>query len=397
MKYSALFALPLTFLPAQAQEMMNPSNGAVRLLNADLAVLETREVRTDLPCTVTPIKPELGFDLKLHAGYRATLPFEEVPAGTDMVVIVRVHRNNDDEPVHMRQKLVSSPRGGQSTGIGAFEGFFAVGEGDYQVDWLMRDRSGRVCSQFWTIKAEFPEKFKRMATMSPGRIQTIDPDPFHNEPLEEKNSMETLPRVTVLLNFAPLDPTASYLSDRERNALLDMLRTIIRDPRIGRTSLTVFNLEQQKILYSEHEQIDFREMEKSVESLKLGTVSAKALEDKNSSADFLAKLIEETTSKDPAPAALVFVGPAGGTSVQMSAAMEGLTNEKQVQLFYLTYNPIPAAAPWGDIISKVVHLFKGRDYSIRQPRDMLIAWSDMMGRISVGGRNGQASAFQAVH
>ena len=35
-------------------------------LHSDAAILESQEARKDLPCTVTPIKPALGFDLKFQ-------------------------------------------------------------------------------------------------------------------------------------------------------------------------------------------------------------------------------------------------------------------------------------------------------------------------------------------
>jgi hypothetical protein len=397
MNRQALFlALALTFLPASAQELIKASaSGSVVLMNSDLAVLESGEPRTDLPCAVSPVKPELGFDLKLHAGYRASVPFEEVPAGTEMLVIARIRRSDNGEAVHLRQRIVSSPSRGQSNGIGEFAGFFAVGEGGYDVDWMLRDRAGRVCSHFWKISAEFPDKDKAISVMNPGRVQPLDPDPYHNEPLVEKNALETLPPVAVLLNFAPLDPTAAFLSDAERDALLAMLRAILRDHRIGNVSLTVFNLEQRKVLHREQGEIDFREIQTAVESLQLGTISAGALENRDGSGEFVAGLIDEIVSKEDAPAAVVFVGPAGGPSTKLSGTLAGFSKTASPQFFYLTYNPLPAAAPWTDIISKAVRFLKGRDYSIGQPRDLLSAWSDMMGRIVATAR-GTESAFQAA-
>src|SRR5262245_36836082 len=57
--------------PLSAQVLMSPSGpgGMVRLFSSDAAILEAGETRKDIPCTVTPIKPLLGFDLKFHAGY----------------------------------------------------------------------------------------------------------------------------------------------------------------------------------------------------------------------------------------------------------------------------------------------------------------------------------------
>ena len=50
--------------------------GAVRLFTSDAAILEARDTRKDLPCTVTPVKPQLGFDLKFHSGLRSQRSLE---------------------------------------------------------------------------------------------------------------------------------------------------------------------------------------------------------------------------------------------------------------------------------------------------------------------------------
>src|SRR5579871_4518408 len=58
------------------------SGDAPNIFPSDMAVLEAGEIRKDLPCTVTPQKPELGFDLRLHTGYEVTIPLREF-AGSD--------------------------------------------------------------------------------------------------------------------------------------------------------------------------------------------------------------------------------------------------------------------------------------------------------------------------
>ena len=52
-----------------AQNLLRASGGPPTLPGTDMAVLEAREARKDLPCTATPVKPVLGFDLRFHAGY----------------------------------------------------------------------------------------------------------------------------------------------------------------------------------------------------------------------------------------------------------------------------------------------------------------------------------------
>src|SRR5207247_9482156 len=71
---------------------------------------------------------------------------------------------------------------------------------------------------------------------------------------------------------------------RSMNALVATLRSIAREPRIGRFSIVAFNMQEQKVLYRQEasEQIDFPALGDALNSLKLGTVDLKRLSQKRS-------------------------------------------------------------------------------------------------------------------
>src|SRR5207237_9585565 len=79
----------------------------VRIFNTDSAVLESQEVRKDLPCTVTPMKPALGFDLRFHSGYEVSIPLKDLAGSEDLLTMIfRVTPDNHkDEPVYFSQRL----------------------------------------------------------------------------------------------------------------------------------------------------------------------------------------------------------------------------------------------------------------------------------------------------
>src|SRR5687768_8034856 len=66
-----------------------------------------REERSGLPCTVSPIKPFLGFDMKFHAGYEVLVPLKELSGNEDLLTTVfRVtHENKKDEPVYFSARM----------------------------------------------------------------------------------------------------------------------------------------------------------------------------------------------------------------------------------------------------------------------------------------------------
>ena len=94
---------------ASAQSLMPVSGpgGSVRLFSSDAAILESQESRKDIPCTVTPNKPVLGFDLRFHSGYEVSIPLKELAGNENLLTMVfRVTpKDHPDEPVYMSQHV----------------------------------------------------------------------------------------------------------------------------------------------------------------------------------------------------------------------------------------------------------------------------------------------------
>ena len=69
------------------------------------------------------------------------------------------------------QKWRLPPVPANAAGAAALDASFIVGEGDYQVDWLLRDKNERVCSAFWKISARVPIKDGQLvAGLRPGAV-----------------------------------------------------------------------------------------------------------------------------------------------------------------------------------------------------------------------------------
>src|SRR5690242_17619171 len=89
---AGLAVLPVLYLtiPARSQMLLKPAEASdpVTILPSDMSIFESAEARKEIPSTVTPRNPELGFDLRFHGGYEVTLPLSEVAGdgGTHTVV-----------------------------------------------------------------------------------------------------------------------------------------------------------------------------------------------------------------------------------------------------------------------------------------------------------------------
>lgn len=386
-----------------AQDLLPAASpgGMVRLFTSDAAVLESQEARKDLPCTVTPDKPSLGFDMKFHAGYEVSVPLQDL-AGTEnqLTMVFRVTpANHPDEGVYFSQHVGVPSIADDEKGPAFLQGEFETGEGKYHIDWLMRDRTERVCSFHWDADASLAPRDKQMSlNIQPSAVQPLDTEPFKQEPPVARGTQERPLSVKVLVNFAPQDSASATMQPLDTNALVSILRSIAREPRIGRFSIVAYNMQEQRVIYrKEHaSQIDFPALGEALKSLNLGTVDLKRLTQKHGDTDFLASLITKEVKDNPEePDAMIFAGPKVMLDTALSPETLKALGDVKFPVFYMNYNLNPQSNPWRDAIGNCVRYLKGAEFTITRPRDLFFAWTDIMGRIVKlrVGRSGSGNAL----
>jgi hypothetical protein len=382
-------AAVLLSVQSRAQSQLAGSGGnGLHMMNTDLAVLEAQDVRKDLPCSVTPAKPLLGFDLRFHAGYEVNVPLKELSGSENkLTIIFRVTADgHKDDPMYFVQHVHVPSIEEEAKGEATLGGAFDLGEGSYHVDWLMRDRSERVCSFYWDSEATLPAKDKQIALeMAPSTIRRSQEEQFIEDPPVERTPSTGAPlNIKVLVNFAPQNFDSPALRPMDTVALISILRRISREPQFGKFSLVAFNIQEQRVLYrqSSSERIDFPALGQALQSVKLGTVDMKRLAQKHGDTDFLTELIKKEMSAEDHPDALVFAGP----KIMLDAAvpqdtLTPIANDVDYPVFYMNYNLNPNAVPWKDSISRAVKVFRGTEYTISRPRDLWFSVTEMVSRI----------------
>jgi len=375
---------------ASSQSLMPVSGpgGMVRLFTSDAAILEAQEIRKDIPCTATPIKPVLGFDLKFHAGYDVSIPLKDL-AGSDnqLTMVFRVNPDHHpDEVVYFSQHFPVPAIDSEAGGNAVLTGMFDLGEGKYHVDWLMRDRAERICSSNWELEAALPAKDKQIGLdILADAVQPADTEPFKQEPPVSRAQGEEPLNVKVMVNFAPQDSYSATLQPFDTAALVSILRNIAREPRINKFSIVAFNMQEQRVIYRQEaaSQIDFPALGKALRGLNLGTVDLKRLTQKHGDTEFLTNFITQEMKEDKEhPDAVIIAGP----KVMLDNALpqdtfKQLGDNVKYPVFYMNYNLNPQANPWRDAIGNAVRYLKGAEYTISRPRDLFFAWSEIIGRI----------------
>jgi hypothetical protein len=360
--------------------------GGVWMLPTDWSILETQDPRSDLPCSVGPLKPAVGFDFRFHSGYEVTVPLKELAGDENqLTMIFRVTTGSRKErPFYFSQRVHVPPIAADASGNAYLQGTFNLGEGQYHVDWLMRDRAERVCSSYWDTEALLATKDKPLSLiLAPGAVEATEVEEFKAEPPVARASALPPLNVKVLVNFAPQNEHSVAFPSDEMAALVSILRGLDREPRIGRFSVIAFNLQEERVLYSQTyaPEIDFPALGQALRTLKLGTVDLERLGNKNGETEFLAALIKQVVGNDERPDALVFAGPK--TLVEESVPRDTLKDMGEVEypVFYLNCNLHPQSVPWRDAIGRAVKVFKGYEFTITRPRDLGTAMSEMVARI----------------
>ena len=372
-----------------AQSIMHNSDPhrAVQFLLTDWSILQLREPRTDLPCKVTSVQPQLRFDFRFRSGYTVTFDMSEFEGLDDVLtIIVRViPAAPNTTPVYFSQRLSVPAVDPGATGIVSLNGWFDIGQGAYQVDWLMRDRAEHVCAAFWKISASLTRRQTNVGLeLSTGSV--TETQGFQEELVGEKTERQNPLTARLLVNCMAQFGVASRLGPEDIERLLSIVRYVVRDPRISHFSIVAFNLAQREIIWSQKAAppIHLGELRRALESLNVGTVDVKQLSQKDMEADFLMSLIGHEL-KNTNTNFLLFIGPKADSGFNISKGALKQLARLEYPVFYLNYRLDifdRQAAPWHDAIGAIVNRWHGRQLTITTPDELCFGWAQIMGMIS---------------
>jgi len=381
----AALSLLMLSVPAWPQAILAGVGTRVQLNGSDLAVLEAQEVRKDLPCTVEPVKPTLGFDLRFHGGYEITLPMHDVAGSENLLsILARVTPDGGaNEPVYFLQRFNVPKLPDDAKGDAVLGGLFDLGEGKYHIDLLMKDRAERVCAFYWDAEALLTDRDKEIQpAIAPGAVERAEYEQFNEEPPVERAAGKPL-NIKVLVNFAPQNSNLSSLRPVDTLALVTVLRRLSREPQFGRFSVVAFNVQEQRVLYRQTgaERIDFPALGRAIQSVEPGKVDMKQLAKKHGEVGFLADLIKKEIANDH-PDAVIFAGPKVLLDDSVPEEdLKPLATDVTYPVFYMNYNLTPQATPWRDAIGKAIRPFRGTEFSISRPRDLWFAVAEVVSRV----------------
>jgi hypothetical protein len=374
-----------------------PSPSAVLLLLTAListasANASTRMPDTAFPCHVAADKPEIGFDLRFHAGYRVVAPVKALAhAGGALKVTMTIEPEMHAEATAIISRTFVVPDIPPGTnGDALLMDGVELGPGRFHVAWTMRDSRGPICSSRWDWEAKLGRgQHDFPLTLGPNSV---------GEPRERGLSQGSLPapedvnprQVRILLNLSPAEPSQSILAPEDTSVLFSILRGLAQEPGISYSGLLAFNLREQRIVYraDSSEGIDLPSLRRALHGPATGTVSYGLLKNPRSETDFVTRLLaDELGAGATAPDAIVIIGRKVTLNMKVSLASLKRFGAAPCPIFYINYSPNPLDEPFSDTIGSALKAYKGAvAYNIVFPRDVGVAVRNMLSRIAASSR-----------
>jgi hypothetical protein len=281
---------------APAQTLLDDSQkiaDAQRLLDAT----QGNPVR----CDVFPLKPRLAFSLRMVSGYfwRLHLRPSQV-AGQKWIVLARVTpKDGHGSPSYFSDAVQFSGDGDISSE--AQVGHFAVGEGRYEMSFLMFDDRGRTCRKDVQIEAHLNSTQRQIgAQLPPNTIASASS--WTISPQVPASTM--LNRLTILLDVSDQART------QDQSTLMDALTALIEELQARSVRLVLFDLAQQKEVWRRDEfgSDALPEVAKAMAAVQFEAVPVGALKNPSAGVDLIENLVNrEIQSPEPANA-VVFLG-----------------------------------------------------------------------------------------
>lgn len=357
------------------------------LLPAALAgqsIVEERQVREELrdftprpgeqrlECEIRIIKPVLDFSFRYRTGYVLSMPMRQYSGkGHSWGILIRVTPEEGmGQPVYLvaGQRLPEIPKNKATL---QWAGAFLVGEGRYNVDWVLGDSSGRVCRKSWRIEAK-PKRSERsiVPAIAPGTVDDISLRRTGRK-LAVKNGAPHR-RITILLHATPANPNRLRMRSYDRVLLLNSLSTLLERLPAAQVRVVAFSLEQQKELFrsDNFNREGFRTLSRTLDDLELGLVDYDVLKNRKGHVDLLADLISEELAASTPADAVVILGPAARQFDKVPKSMLEEKEASRPRFFYFQHKPNwVRGAEFPDTITYAMKRIGGKIAVIRSPAD----------------------------
>ena len=302
----------------------------------------------------------------------------------------------DDKPVYLLSSA-TLPNVPKTKAELQFGGGYLLGEGAYDVRWMMLDDVGRVCRKNWHVEVRRSHAEQKVRVAMPPdygvgtrparrpaaaafhrrcRAPAHDHLPAHRAPLP-----------------AAKPPAARRHDDPDEHRVVAIGAGPARSVR-----LVLFNLDQQRELYRKEGFLlrNMAEVSQAMINIELGMVDFQVLQNKRGHVDLLADLVNREMATQPPSDVVVFLGPMARHFERMPQESLEKPAGHGPQFYYFQLSPFLRTQPMpGDTIKSAVARMGGKTILIHTPGEFAKAIERLEKAGKRAGVSGRAGLTRA--
>ena len=203
----------------------------------------------EIRCRTRAFRPFLGFQFRFLAGYFIEIPVRDLAGPPNELVIsvtVRPISVEGAEPVSFDREFQSRAIPNRRGTI-EMSGSLALGEGKYDIQWQLRDRFGRFCSESWTLEAKLKKKDRGVPlVLGPGEVAPSAVFLFRKEISVRGGPADKKLRVKLLVSMDVRRRRQVTIRLWQYSRLVAILRSLSRNLSLVEFSLVAFSLEDSR-------------------------------------------------------------------------------------------------------------------------------------------------------
>jgi hypothetical protein len=368
-----------TLVPAQS--IVNPNR--LRGFVAELEVGDAGEQL--LRCQVSIIKPSLNFSFRYQSGYMATVPMNQFSgSGHGWAMLTRITpKGGTRKPVYLMTQIALPTVPKTNMEARVFGGYL-LGEGAYDVRWMILDDAGRVFRKSWRVDVH-PSHAERQVkvAMPPDTVWEFGSGGSHNR---SRGADDVAPRrLTILLHAAPLSPWRTRMHSSDMMTLMSTVSSLLERVPALSVRLVLFNLDQQKELYRQDGFVlqDMAKVSQTMTGIELGMVDFQVLQNKRGHIDLLTDLVNREIEAQPPSDVVLFLGPQTRYFDRVPQASLEKPPGHGPEVYYFQIVPfLSRTAALSDTIQSAVSRLGGKTVTIHTPGEFAKA----IDRLENGGR-----------
>ena len=351
---------------APAQSIVNPNRvrGFVAQMDAGRAGEQA------LRCQVSIIKPSLNFSFRYQSGYMATVPMSQFSgSGHGWAMLTRITpRGGTRQPVYLMTQIALPTVPKTNMEARVFGGYL-LGEGAYDVRWMILDDAGRVFRKSWRLEVHPNHAEKQVKVAMPP--DTVWEFGSGRSPNRSRGTDDVAPRrLTILLHAAPLSPWRTLMHSSDMMTLMSTVSSLLERVPALSVRLVLFNLDQQKELYrkEDFQPQDMAQVSQTMTGIELGMVDFQVLQHKRGHVDLLTDLVNREFEAQPPSDVVLFLGPQTRYFDRVPQASLEKPPGHGPEFYYFQIVPfISRTATPADTIQSAVSRLGGKTMTIHTP------------------------------